>query len=273
MLSRATLRLPATSLLAACLILGSLATTAESDVVIRTELPVTTLVADGTSVYTMNVRGNTLQHPGTMFNGSEWDVVIPADITIIDAQIPDPAHPGGPSTNPNDFYFSQPPSFNGLMEPGLNYVDQRTYPFIGGGELDDNRRIVLNIFTGPSDSDDQILGIYWFTVNQGSTPGTGNFDINGVEILDTNFNIYRTPDLGGNGIQVQNDTFTVVAPQIPGDINNDGVVNPTDIAVFTDVLLGVDTAPEHLSRSEFDGTAPVNGLDIQGFVEAYLASA
>ncbi len=57
----------------------------------------------------------------------------------------------------------------------------------------------------------------------------------------------------------------------PGDINADGFVNDTDIALFTDVLLGVDTTPAYLARCDLNNDESANGLDAQPFVAAVLA--
>lgn len=58
----------------------------------------------------------------------------------------------------------------------------------------------------------------------------------------------------------------------PADINGDGMVNTTDIAVFVQVLLGTNSDPCPLMKADVNPAAPlgINGNDIQAFVNAYL---
>lgn len=65
----------------------------------------------------------------------------------------------------------------------------------------------------------------------------------------------------------------VLAFEIPaGDANCDLAVDVNDIAVFTAVLLGTDTNPCHVLRSDANNDGDADGLDVADFVEALLGS-
>ena len=55
-----------------------------------------------------------------------------------------------------------------------------------------------------------------------------------------------------------------------GDINDDGAVNNTDLNLFVNVLLGTETNPTYVARSDMNASGSANGLDIPLFVAAYL---
>ncbi len=57
---------------------------------------------------------------------------------------------------------------------------------------------------------------------------------------------------------------------VPGDINGDGVVNTTDIAPFTAVLLGAPQNPAHVARADMNADGTANGLDVAPFTDALL---
>src|SRR5207249_2063096 len=50
----------------------------------------------------------------------------------------------------------------------------------------------------------------------------------------------------------------------------DGVVNAADLQTFVAVLLQVDTDPQHVARSDFNGDGIPDGDDIQCFIGAYV---
>ncbi|MCB9852218.1 MAG: hypothetical protein H6819_03910 [Phycisphaerales bacterium] len=62
--------------------------------------------------------------------------------------------------------------------------------------------------------------------------------------------------------------FTFVIPA--GDANCDAAVDLDDIAAFTAVLLGNDTTPCHVLRSDVNNDGNADGLDVAGFVDAVL---
>lgn len=73
-----------------------------------------------------------------------------------------------------------------------------------------------------------------------------------------------------------NNTPTSLANQtghVPstGDMNGDNVLDSADVEEFVDVLLGNNTNPVSVVRADFDCTGRVDGGDIAGFVEAFLA--
>lgn len=53
-----------------------------------------------------------------------------------------------------------------------------------------------------------------------------------------------------------------------GDVNRDGFVTVADIQPFIAVLLGSDTNPTHEAAADMDGSGPIDGIDIQLFVNA-----
>lgn len=243
-----------------------------SDVVVKTRITdgtnqVTNLVADGQTEYTLEVTADTMEHPGTMFNGVDWNVVIPTNVTVYDAELPDPTAPvSGPSTNPNDFFYPQG-SFNGLMQSSFNYVSGGPYPF-SGGELTGNSRVTLSTSTGPSNCEDLVLGVYRFVANPGFI-GTDNFDVNGVSITDTSWNEYNTPDYG-EGVRVENQVYNGVSPIIMGDIDGNGTVDGNDAYLLTQGLLGKLENTEQMARTDLNNDGSTNGNDISYMVDALL---
>ncbi len=186
-------------------ILGSQASAA-SVVKIETHLPQTNLLADGSTVYEMDVRANTADDfPTTKFNDAEWDVVVPGYFTILSGTTPNGTNnSSGPSAVSSDFFY------NFVMDSGFNRADSS----VSGGELTDNVRLTNNPNDGPSNRSysNGWLGKYTFTVNTDAPLVNGNFDLNDVFFGDTNFNVYYSPD-NGDGVSVFNDTYTITAPQ------------------------------------------------------------
>lgn len=66
-------------------------------------------------------------------------------------------------------------------------------------------------------------------------------------------------------------SLTPGGTSVHADCNGDGVFNVvTDTACFVDVLLGVNTDPGAITRSDVSGDAVTNGLDIAYFVDCAL---
>lgn len=57
---------------------------------------------------------------------------------------------------------------------------------------------------------------------------------------------------------------------VPGDIDDNGVVNAADVGLFVQVLLGLDTNAAHVARSDLNGDGVPNGRDVQPFVSHLL---
>ncbi|MFO0972917.1 MAG: hypothetical protein U1A27_05705 [Phycisphaerae bacterium] len=57
------------------------------------------------------------------------------------------------------------------------------------------------------------------------------------------------------------------APNLAGDIDGDGDVDATDQAIFVNVLMGMDTDPLHVARSNLNGDGGIDGRDAQLFVQ------
>ena len=54
------------------------------------------------------------------------------------------------------------------------------------------------------------------------------------------------------------------------DIDGNAVVNDADAISFSEVLVGADTDPGHISRSDQNSDGAVNGKDVQPFINCYL---
>lgn len=55
-----------------------------------------------------------------------------------------------------------------------------------------------------------------------------------------------------------------------GDIDCDGDVDADDLALFVGVLIGTQSNPDYVSRSDLDSTGTADGNDVSPFVNAYL---
>ena len=56
----------------------------------------------------------------------------------------------------------------------------------------------------------------------------------------------------------------------PADINGDCVRDAADVALFIEVLLGIETDPFYVANSDLDGNGLVDGRDVQPFLDACL---
>jgi len=54
-----------------------------------------------------------------------------------------------------------------------------------------------------------------------------------------------------------------------GDINNDLLIDATDLQFLIDVLLGIDTIPAHVTATDINANGLADGDDIQAFVNIY----
>lgn len=61
-------------------------------------------------------------------------------------------------------------------------------------------------------------------------------------------------------------TLTVDTPEV-GDVSGNCVIDLGDLPLFVDVLIGADTDPGRISRSDVDGMNGPDGADIQGFID------
>lgn len=65
-------------------------------------------------------------------------------------------------------------------------------------------------------------------------------------------------------------TIRAVSCSNLGDVNGDGILNGSDIASFTSVLLGVDLDPYRICRSNLDGNTLIDASDITALVAALI---
>ncbi|MBK8268755.1 MAG: hypothetical protein IPK83_10805 [Planctomycetes bacterium] len=61
-----------------------------------------------------------------------------------------------------------------------------------------------------------------------------------------------------------------VVPQVPGDIDGDGDVDVVDVDVFVNVLLGNETLPIRIYRSDLNADGIPNSADIESMTSAFL---
>jgi hypothetical protein len=75
----------------------------------------------------------------------------------------------------------------------------------------------------------------------------------------------------GNGVAGGNAVihFTIAA-RSAADINADCSKNAADVALFVNVLLGIETGQPYVANSDIDDNGILDGRDILGFVNAYL---
>lgn len=65
--------------------------------------------------------------------------------------------------------------------------------------------------------------------------------------------------------------FWYQQPRLDGDIDDDGDVDEFDTVLFVQVLLGLDTVPDHVAAADINGNGSADGDDIRSFI-AILAS-
>jgi hypothetical protein len=165
----------------------------------------------------MNVRADTMAFPGVMFNGAQWVVGVPSYFTVVGANLPDGTNnTQGPSDNPEDFFYN-------VLMGSYNRVDS----VVEGGELGDNVRGTYNVFNGPSDVSDKLLGMYYFSVNTDAPLGEQNsFGLGSVLLVDTSFNTYQLfPE---KNLEIQNDIYNIVAAPV-ADVP---AITPAGLAVM-----------------------------------------
>jgi hypothetical protein len=56
-----------------------------------------------------------------------------------------------------------------------------------------------------------------------------------------------------------------------GDIDCNGELNDLDVVLFVNVLLGTETDPDYIDRSDLNDDGETDGKDVQPFVEAFLS--
>jgi len=69
------------------------------------------------------------------------------------------------------------------------------------------------------------------------------------------------------GVQYLSYSLLPFCGEDPADINGDGMFTPLDIDAFVGVLLGTVTDPCPVQKADVDNVAPINGLDVQAFID------
>ncbi len=109
---------------------------------------------------------------------------------------------------------------------------------------------------------------YTLTVTTGVTAVNSGMTLDG-EIADP-MNPASLPS--GDGVEGGNATiqFVVTPCNLLSDIDNDCDKDPIDVDLFVEVLIGEDTDPGHVARSDIDNSGTPDALDIQPFIDAHL---
>ncbi len=79
-------------------------------------------------------------------------------------------------------------------------------------------------------------------------------------------------DNDGDGVYDQDDSDCGSGGPVLGDMNCDGVLDMSDIALFVQALVDPAAFPAgcEILNGDFDGSGVVNGVDMQGFVSALV---
>lgn len=91
-----------------------------------------------------------------------------------------------------------------------------------------------------------------------------------LEVRLINLNTIDTPEHPGIEVDFDDVRLTRECAN-DGDIDNDGTLDTTDVAVFVDVLLGNDTDAGHLARSDLDCSSTVDGQDVAAMVSRLIS--
>jgi len=165
--------------------------------------------------FTLEVRADSMDMPGVMLRGASWVAEPSGDVQIMGGYLPSTSNP---STNLEDFFY------NILMNSSLNRIDS-TIP------LTNNIRLIKNSGVGVSDREFKLLGSYDFVVSPNVFDGvsepylTKSFDLNSVEFVDLDGNVYNSPD-AGTGVDVYNLPFKIARF---GDADLNGSVSIGDV--------------------------------------------
>jgi subtilisin-like proprotein convertase family protein len=151
------------------------------------------------------------------------------------------------------------------MEYDIHFADIGLTPLNMGGQL-----VTVKAFA-------MLTGSSGFISNQ-LLPGAGRQILN-AQSNPTNIGFVPMAglNLGDNNVTTgfpgnQFLPYTLVVPctDHDADINNDDVLTAADATAFVNVLLGNNTEPCALAKSEFFVDGLRNGKDIRGFVDAFL---
>src|SRR3989344_4092832 len=160
--------------------------TSAQTIKVKTELPQNRLVADGTTIYKLDINVDSTEFPDKKINSTNWDVYLPPFFSFVNASLP----------SINDF-------FDGFsMDPAWNFVDSTPSSAYGGNLLDMNTRNTLPVNNGPLNRIGNLENIY-FTVNINAPIGSNNpnpipnhdiynnFFVEGVNFSDTTGTLYK----------------------------------------------------------------------------------
>jgi hypothetical protein len=88
-------------------------------------------------------------------------------------------------------------------------------------------------------------------------------------IVNVDGNVLSLKNVRADGVVT--DTFSLIKTP-PGDLDTDGDVDVIDLNAFVAVLLGFDTDPAHIARSDINIDSVADGRDISGFAASMLAN-
>ncbi len=110
-----------------------------------------------------------------------------------------------------------------------------------------------------------VADTYTLTVTSGVTAANSGQALDG-EIADP-----ESPASlpSGNGVASGTAVLRFHISLRPGDLNNDAFVDALDLQLLVDVLLGIETDPVFVARSDIDSNGRADGDDIQAFVNLF----
>ncbi len=227
-------------------------------VIVTSYLPQQDLVADGMTLYRMNVRVDSTAE----LEATNWDVFVPNRFTTVLTP------PNEPQIPTEDDYFE------GIaMDPSWNFVDATPSQHPNGEVFATNARNTDTLGVVGSGH----LETLYFTVNTDAPVGSvscenciDNIGIFNINFADTQGVLYTTSN--GN-LSISNNPYSI---HEVGDMDLDGNVGMSDIPLFSDALLNpaayqAEREAGTVGSADMNLDGVVDARDIQGLVDRIVA--
>ena len=268
-------------ILTGALAVNGLTRVANANAIIMAVPEQTTVVADGTTEYRMDVKGNTEEEVGKRIDYAVWQVFLPDTVTFTRSQLPDPLN--NPSQNPDDFFSNFPLTpLKWFMDPAHNAIynstePTTTYPGWSRALKQNERAVYSDQYTprdGPSNVSDDLFGQYWFIVNPGATGETYS-RLNGVKFTSPDNIDYK---LSNGNLTKDEQHFNIVAPcwadQNGPNEKRDGLVDNYDFQAFDACRSGPQIPyATGCEWADFDADGDVDQDDFGSFQRCYSGDA